>query len=279
MLDGYIKLHRQFMEWEWYDDVNVKCLYLHCLMRANHKPGKWRGITIDTGQFISSQETLSAELHLSIRQIRTALDKLKATGEVTVKTTNKYSMFSISNWDKYQVDDRQKGFEKSVERQSNDNQMTTNKNDKNDKNDKNKDKEIDYSSWPSMPGDEILNEWLAMKKRLKAPVSQLVVNTFAKHLHLAVARGFSVDDCLSECVTRGWKGFKSEWMKDETSSGSGYGQKTGGSSKRTDLQHRQEIGSFIEEKANKAVRELSESSVSENESHISRKVGSSIPEH
>ena len=53
----------------------------------------------------------------------------------------------------------------------------------------------------------------------------------------------------------------------------------GGHGKKSDLQHRQEIGSFIEEQANEAVRELSEGSISENEGDISGEMGSTVPEH
>jgi hypothetical protein len=134
MDNGWVKAHRKLIEWEWYDDSKIVHLYLHCLLKANHKPKKWRGISIESGQFISSIGKLSEQLPLSQRQIRTALDKLKSTGELTIKTTNKYSMISITNWSDYQLDDKQPDKQVTNECQSNDNQMTTNKNDKNDKN-------------------------------------------------------------------------------------------------------------------------------------------------
>lgn len=134
---GWIKLHRKLQEWEWFNDSKVVHVFIHCLLSANHKSKKWRGITIDSGQFISSQQHLSDALGLSIRQIRTVLDKLKSTGELTVKTTNKYSIISITNWESYQMVDSQDVSQVTHERQSNDNQMTTNKNVNNEENEKN----------------------------------------------------------------------------------------------------------------------------------------------
>ena len=78
-------MHRGLLDWEWYDDINVCRLFVHCLLRANHKPKQWRGKTIDRGQFWTSLDTLSAETGLSKKQIRVAFDKLKSTGEVASK--------------------------------------------------------------------------------------------------------------------------------------------------------------------------------------------------
>lgn len=76
----------------------------------------------------------------------------------------------------------------------------------------NKKGNLDFTLWPSMPNDQIFNDWMDMRKRLKAPVSQTVVNTIGKQLAIATDKGFTVDDCISECVTRNWKGFKAEWI-------------------------------------------------------------------
>ena len=106
-MQGFIKLHRQITEWEWYSNINVCRLFIHCLLKANHKDNKWQGIVIERGSFITSIENLAFETGLSGQQIRTALNKLKSTGEITSKTTNRYSVISIKNWDMYQVDNKQ----------------------------------------------------------------------------------------------------------------------------------------------------------------------------
>ena len=134
---GYIKLHRQITEWEWYNDINVSRLFIHCLLRANHTDKKWQGKTILKGSFITSYENLSIETGLSVQQIRTAINKLKLTNEITYQSTSQYSIIIINNWDKFQLDNTQDNKQITNEQQTNNKQITTNNNDKNDNNEKN----------------------------------------------------------------------------------------------------------------------------------------------
>jgi hypothetical protein len=77
---GFIKLHRSLLKWEWYDDMNVFRVFLHLLLTANYEDKNWHGITIKRGQRVFSFEGLSKETKLSVRNVRTAIDKLKTTG-------------------------------------------------------------------------------------------------------------------------------------------------------------------------------------------------------
>lgn len=72
--------------------------------------------------------------------------------------------------------------------------------------------QLDFSSWPAMPSKQTLDDWLAMRKRLRANVSQTVINRFSSELQKAVQFGYSVDFCLQECVTRNWRGFEVQWF-------------------------------------------------------------------
>ena len=56
------------------------------------------------GQFIFGLHVASKETGLTIRQIRTILDFLRKAGNLTIKTTNKFSIISIINWPTYQGD-------------------------------------------------------------------------------------------------------------------------------------------------------------------------------
>lgn len=107
MIIGWICLHRKLLEWEWYSDTNVFRVFVHCLLKANWEPKTWQGIEIKRGQFVSSLNNISTELGLTLQQTRTAFDKLKSTNEVTIKTTNKYSLISITCYETYQDANKQ----------------------------------------------------------------------------------------------------------------------------------------------------------------------------
>jgi len=95
------------------------------LLKANWKEGKFRGTTVPRGSFVSSLDKLSEETSLTKREIRTAISHLKMTGELTVKTTNKYSVFTIQKYDLYQSDGTQGDRQATNERQPNDILTTT----------------------------------------------------------------------------------------------------------------------------------------------------------
>lgn len=102
MLVGWIKLHRRFAEWEWYKDSKMVHLFIHLLLKANHNNNTWKGINIERGQLITSYDTLERQTKISTRSLRTCIKKLKMTGEITNKTTNRYSIITICNYDEYQ---------------------------------------------------------------------------------------------------------------------------------------------------------------------------------
>jgi hypothetical protein len=61
------------------------------------------GEKLKAGQLITGRKKLADELNFSERQIRTAMEKLKSTGEVTYKSTNKFTIVTVVNWEDYQV--------------------------------------------------------------------------------------------------------------------------------------------------------------------------------
>lgn len=125
-MDGnYIKLSRGLLEWEWYTDINTTRLFIHMLLKANWKDGNFKGTTVPRGSFVSSIGKLSGETWLTEREIRTAISHLKKTGEVTSKTTNKFTVFTVVKYDLYQTNDRQNDRQETGNRQPNDILTTT----------------------------------------------------------------------------------------------------------------------------------------------------------
>lgn len=134
---GYIKAYRKIVDWEWYTDVNTAHLFRHCLYKANIEDKKWRGQLVVRGSFITSLEHLSCETGLTVQQVRTALNKLKSTNEITCKTTSHNTVILVNNYEIYQENNTQDNKQITNNQQTNNKQITTTKECKEYKNDKN----------------------------------------------------------------------------------------------------------------------------------------------
>jgi hypothetical protein len=124
-------------------------LFIHLLLNANHEVGNWRGVEVKRGQILTGLNSLNKKTGISIRTLRTCLDRLEKTKEIDRKTTNRYSIITICNYESYQCSiiesDKQPDKQLTGKRQANDKQVTTNNNNKNDNNEK---KEKKYSNIP-----------------------------------------------------------------------------------------------------------------------------------
>jgi hypothetical protein len=126
---GWIKLHRQILEWEWYSDNNCFRLFLHLLLKANHKEKRFKGIELKVGSIVTSRDLLARETGLSSQQIRTALNKLISTNEITSETSSQGTILQIVSYEKYQVSTNEITNEQPTSNQ----RVTTNNNVKKEK--------------------------------------------------------------------------------------------------------------------------------------------------
>lgn len=110
----YVKISRKILDWEWYTDINTKVLFLHILLKANWKPGRFQGTEVPRGSLVTSQQNMAAETGLTIKNVRTALKHLENTGEVAVSRHPKFSVITVKNYNQYQSS----GSQTAVEGQS-----------------------------------------------------------------------------------------------------------------------------------------------------------------
>jgi biotin operon repressor len=102
MSEGWVKIHRRLLNWQWYTDNNTKVVYLHLLLKATHRNLIWRNLELKPGQLITSTRKIAAELEISHQSVRTCLRHLVKSGEISVKPNKHYSLITINTWDKYQ---------------------------------------------------------------------------------------------------------------------------------------------------------------------------------
>lgn len=146
---GWIKLHRKLLKSDMYQHLNSKQrdVMLVCLLLASHKENYWEYdgeiYSVKIGEFVTSYSSLQKNCgkDITIRNLRTAIEKLEKWNFLTKKATRSGLLISIVNFTYYQnyegVGDMVTDKELTKNRQRTDKELTTIKNDKNVKNDKN----------------------------------------------------------------------------------------------------------------------------------------------
>ena len=218
-LNGFIKVHRKLVQWGWYQDYVVKDLFLHLLLTASFKDSEWMGRTIRRGQLVTSYGNLANTLGFSVQQIRTAINKLKSTGEITTQSTNRFTIITVENWEKYQVfelDETNETTSSPTNNQQTDNKQSTNnqqhrKKEKNVKNDKNiKKEDANAFGVAYYPLDEKLNQavldFIAFRKNIKAPMTCRAVELMIVKLDGMTADSNEKIRILEQSIVNGWKG-------------------------------------------------------------------------
>ena len=66
---------------------------------------------------------------------------------------------------------------------------------------------------PSGVSDQVWNDFIALRKAKRAPLSPTALSVIAKEAEKAAMH---IEEALTECVTRGWQSFKAEWIKPKT---------------------------------------------------------------
>ena len=122
---GFVKIDRRFNEWEWASSPNMVSVFIHCLIEANYKDKRFQGIEVPRGSFVMSLEGFSKKCGVTIKQLRTCLEKLEKTGEITKKSTNRFTVISVCNYCKYQDEGQTDDKQRANEGQTDDKQRAT----------------------------------------------------------------------------------------------------------------------------------------------------------
>ncbi|WKD08094.1 DnaD domain-containing protein [Staphylococcus aureus] len=130
-IDRSIQNHWLFKEKRTFSKFEA---WIYLLMEANHSKAKVpignQIVTVERGQRLTSILTLSDLFNWSRFKVKTFLDLLESDGMLEVKTTSKYTLITIVNYDFYQS-------EQGRNQHQNDIKPTSNNNDNKDNNEKN----------------------------------------------------------------------------------------------------------------------------------------------
>ena len=208
-MSGWIKIHRKFLDWEWFNKSEAVHLFLYMLIKANHKDAKWQGNDVKRGQFISSLGNISNATGISIQSIRTILKKLEKTNEIKVKSTSQFTIVTICKYECYQDENETTNKPLTNNQQATNKPSTTNKNDKKEKN-------TIYSFLDSLIengfDEKLSRDWMEVRKQRKAVNTETAFNDFLTQVQ---KHGGNKNEILKTCVERSWKGFNHSWIEKE----------------------------------------------------------------
>ena len=110
-MEGWIKLYRQLLESPIFNNEKLLKVWIWCLLKATHKGyeqfvGK-QLIYIKVGQFVTGRKRASEELRLKEGTVYDYIKTLEKEKMLDIKSNNKFSIISIINWEKYQIEDNE----------------------------------------------------------------------------------------------------------------------------------------------------------------------------
>lgn len=84
---------------------------------------------------------------------------------------------------------------------------------------------------PADVSDEVWSDFLAHRKRVRADLTNTALQGIMREAEKA---GWTLEAALAECVVRGWRGFKAEWVTNG-GNGNGKNDRGGGADRRSSL--------------------------------------------
>lgn len=98
----YIKLDRNMRFWRWFKNPKTVLVWIWLIMNANIEDHDFERETIHRGEIATSRNTISSATGLTENEVRTALNHLKSTGEITSRARPKYQVITILRYSDYQ---------------------------------------------------------------------------------------------------------------------------------------------------------------------------------
>lgn len=83
-------------------DFNTSRVFIYMLLKANWKDGKFKGAEIPRGSFVASIASIAQGTGLTVDEVRTSIKHLIASKSITKQSTNKYTVFTVLNYNLHQ---------------------------------------------------------------------------------------------------------------------------------------------------------------------------------
>src|SRR6185437_11375246 len=135
---GWIKLFRSLKNKPWYNKSEYVHIWIHLLIKANHKPGEWvykgQSIQVKRGQFIASRKSISEETGVNESKVERILKYFEIEQQIEQENLFTSRLISIVSYENYQTSEQDIEQQMNSKRTASEQQVNTNKNVKNKKN-------------------------------------------------------------------------------------------------------------------------------------------------
>lgn len=210
---GYIKLHRgwrdtdgltpsaHYSEWEAWLWLLENCAWRD-MSRWN---AKGEEIRLTPGQIHVSLRSLASAWGWHESSVRRFLVRLEKVKKAVQLPTQSGTILTIVNWAKYQGCD-------TASDTASDTAATQPRHTQEEGKERKEEKKGRAVARPDGVSDAVWNDFLSLRRAKRAPLTETALAAITKEAGKA---GWKLEEALTECVTRGWQGFKAEWIKRE----------------------------------------------------------------
>lgn len=147
-MDGWLKLYRSILDSAVFQDAEILKVWIWLLCNVAFEQHDTicygKVIHLKPGQIATGRKKIAQCTDLNENKVYRALTVLKSLGNIEIKATNKYSIITVVNWDKYQDEnvkktssEQQNNSKTTTEEQQDNSKRTQHKNGKNGKKEKN----------------------------------------------------------------------------------------------------------------------------------------------
>lgn len=147
-MDGWLKLYRSILDSAVFQDAEVLKVWIWLLCNVAFEQHDTicygKVIHLKQGQIATGRKKIAQCTDLNETKVYRALTALKSLGNIEIKATNKYSIITVVNWDKYQdengnrtANEQQTNIKTTAEEQQDNSKRTQHKNGKKEKKEKN----------------------------------------------------------------------------------------------------------------------------------------------
>lgn len=212
-MNNDILLNRKILQWGWYKDSATKDVFLHLLLTANWRDGEFLGHKILRGQCVFGRKKLAQELCFSEQSVRTAISHLRLTGEITIESTNAFSVATIVKYSDYQSfcsEANQQINQQSTSQLTNDQptanqRLTTSKEGKEEKEGKSVNKYITTLS-RSEKWNDAFRAFVEMRKAIKHNLTTHAAELIIGKLDKLTSDETEQIEILNQSIEHSWQG-------------------------------------------------------------------------